>query len=223
MRTRIVSWLLRLYPTVWRNEYGAELADMLRARPLTAGVCSDVVFSAMWQRARATQASTWVGLGLMFAVIAAIASNIASAPAYQESVLPEHLELLQKPLRSEFYVLILFGIGFWTAVAGAGSSGRAAMRASVIASIPIALTGLLMLINVLEYVEVMPGQIATSEPRDRLHVLQRHTADSRPRASDAPAGAAAPFAGCLVVGNDWWLARAEVRELAASHQCVRSG
>jgi len=87
MRKRIVSWLLRLYPKVWRNEYGAELADMLRARPLTAGVCSDVVFSAMWQRARATQASTWVGLGLMFAVIAAIVSNIASAPAYQESVL----------------------------------------------------------------------------------------------------------------------------------------
>ena len=162
MRKRIVSWLLRLYPKVWRNEYGAELADMLRARPLTAGVCSDVVFSAMWQRARATQASTWVGLGLMFAVIAAIVSNIASAPAYQESVLPEHLEILQKPLRSEFYVLILCGIGFWTAVTGAGSSGRAAMRASLIASIPIALTGLLMLIGILEYVEVLPGQIATS-------------------------------------------------------------
>jgi hypothetical protein len=49
MRT-LVSWLMRLYPRAWRQEYGAELADMLRARPLTARVCGDIVLSALWQR-----------------------------------------------------------------------------------------------------------------------------------------------------------------------------
>ncbi len=162
MRTRLVSWLLRLYPSAWRKEYGAELSDMLRARPLTTRVCSDVVLSAMWQRMRGVQAPTWVGIGLMFAVIGAIASNIAASPRYQQSVLPEHIDLVQKPLRSEFYVLVLFGLGFWTVVTSTRSPGGAAMRASLIASVPIALTGLLMLTGVLNYSEVVPGQVATT-------------------------------------------------------------
>ena len=162
MKTTLVSWLLRVYPKSWRAEYGAELGEMLRARPLTARVCSDIVRSAVWQRVRATQAPTWVGVGLMFAVIGAIASNIVASPQYQQSVLPEHIELLQKPLRSEFYVLVLFGLGLWSAVTSTRSPGRAAMRASLIASIPIALIGLLMLTGVLDYTEVVPGQIATT-------------------------------------------------------------
>jgi hypothetical protein len=162
MKTMFVSLLMRLYPLAWRNEYGAELADMLRARPLTARVCTDVVISASWQRMRATLASTWVGIGLMFAVIAAIASNIAVAPAYQQSMLPEHIELLQKPMRSEVYVLVLLCLGFWTTLTSSRSPGRAAVRASIIASIPIALTGLLMMTGVLPYTEVLPGQVATT-------------------------------------------------------------
>ena len=38
MKTTLISWLLHLYPKAWRKEYGTELADMLLARPLTAGV-----------------------------------------------------------------------------------------------------------------------------------------------------------------------------------------
>jgi hypothetical protein len=162
MKTMLVALLMRLYPRAWRNEYGAELADMLRARPLTARVCTDVVISASIQRMRATLASTWVGIGLMFAVIAAITSNVAVAPAYQQSMLPEHIELLQKPMRSEVYVLVLLALGFWTALTGSRSPGRAAMHASIFASIPVALTGLLMLTGVLHYVEVLPGQASTT-------------------------------------------------------------
>ena len=162
MKTMLVSLLMRLYPKAWRNEYGTELADMLQARPLTARVCSDIVQSALSQRLRAVQAPTWVGIGLMFVTIGAIASIIVAAPAYQQSMLPEHIEILQKPMRSEFYVLVLFCIGFWTAVTGTRSPGRAAMRASMIASIPIALTGLLMLTGILDYAEVLPGQISTT-------------------------------------------------------------
>jgi len=162
MRTMLVSWLVRLYPKAWRARYGAELDEMLRARPLTVGIVLDVARSGLWQRLRMTQAPTWVGVGLMVAVVGAIASNIAVSPEYRPSVLPEHIELLQKPLRSEFYVLVLLGLGCWTALTSTRSPGRAAMRAALIASIPIALTGLLMVTGILQYAEVLPGQISTT-------------------------------------------------------------
>ena len=72
MKTKLVSALMRLYPKAWRKEYGAELATMLQARPLTHRVCSDVVRSAMWQRMRAIEGATWVGIGLMLITIVAI-------------------------------------------------------------------------------------------------------------------------------------------------------
>lgn len=168
MRTRLVSWLMRLYPKAWRKVYGAELASMLQARPLTARVCGDVVTSALWQRVRSVEAATGVGIGLMLVVIWAIASNVAAPPPYvwspdqvhnEQPALAERIEFLQKPLRSEFYVIVLFVLGFWTAARGRQSPGRAAMRAAVIASIPIALLGLSMLTGVLSYTELFPGQI----------------------------------------------------------------
>ena len=167
MKTRLVALLMRLYPKAWRNEYGAELAEMLRARPLTVRAWGDVVSSAMWQRLRAIEPATWVGLGLMVVITAAIASNIVAPQPYawspgqphnEQPAVSEHIELLQKPLRSEFYVIVLFGLGFWTALRGTRWPGRAAMWASFIASMPIALIGLLMLTGVLNYTELYPGQ-----------------------------------------------------------------
>ena len=79
-------------------------------------------------------------------------------PPYVRSALSERIELLQKPLRSEFDVLVLFGIGFWTTVCGSQRPGRAAMRAGIIASIPLALIGLLMMTGLLDYTELAPGQ-----------------------------------------------------------------
>jgi hypothetical protein len=166
MKTALVSWLLRLYPKAWRKEYGAELGDMLRARPLTARVCSDVVRSALWQRARAIHAPSWVGLGLMLVTTSAIAWNIVDAPAYgffwDRPTIPERIELLQRPLDSELYVLVLAGIGFWTAMRRTGSSGWAAIQVSTIASIPLLVVGVLMLFGVLDFVELHPGQMPTT-------------------------------------------------------------
>lgn len=170
MKTRLVSWLMRLYPSVWRTEYGEELARMLHGRPLTAGVCSDVVLSALWQRVRAIQAPTWVGLGLMLVTIAAIVGNIVAAPhlwapgqpRYEQPSLPERMELIQRPMRSEFYVLVLAGIGFWAGVRGSQRTGRAAIRASTIASLPLVAIGLLMLFGVVDFVELKPGQLSTT-------------------------------------------------------------
>ena len=82
MKTTLVALLLRLYPKAWRNEYGAELADVLRARPLTLSICGNVVASAIWQRIRGVQAPTWVGLGLMLAMTGAVAAT--QHPAHLE-------------------------------------------------------------------------------------------------------------------------------------------
>ena len=158
MRTRLVSWLLRLYPHAWRGEYGDELRTMLLARPLSAAIVVDITRSAIWQRLRVVMPATWVGLGLMLVTIWAIVSIMVAPPPYVPSAVGERIELLQKPLQSEFYVLALFAIGFWTAVAGKQSPARAAMRASVIASIPLALIGLLMLTGLLAHAELVPGQ-----------------------------------------------------------------
>lgn len=174
MKTKLVSVLMRLYPKAWRKHYGAELADMLQARPLTARVCSDIVLSALWQRLRAVEAATFVGLGLMLVTSAAIAWNIIVAPPYawspgqslsEQPMLSERIELLQRPLHSEFYVLVLAGIGFWTAWRGNRSPGWAAVRVSTIASLPLVLIGLLMLVGVLDFIELYPGQ--TPAPFDQ--------------------------------------------------------
>lgn len=183
MRTRLVSWLMRLYPGVWRAEYGEELARLLQERPLTARVCSDVVFSALWQRVRAIQAPTWVGLGLMLVTVAAIVGNIVEPPPHiwaagqsrnEQPTLPEYIELLQRPMRSEFYVLVLAGIGFWTAVRGSQRTGRAAIRVSTITSLPLVAIGLLMMFGVVDFVELNPGQMATPfEERGILYTFYK--------------------------------------------------
>jgi hypothetical protein len=170
MNRTLISWLMRLYPKAWRKEYGAELTAMVQARPLTARVCSDVVRSAMWQRVRATQAATWVGLGLMLAVTGAIAANIVDPPPYvwapgqsvsEQPELADHVKLLQRPMRSEWFVLIMAGIGFWSALRRKPHPARAAIRVWLLASIPIAMLGLLMVSGVLSYIELNPGQTPT--------------------------------------------------------------
>jgi hypothetical protein len=112
-----------------------------------------------------------VGIGLMLVTIAAITWNVVDPPPYlwspgqphsERPEVPQQIELLQRPLGSEYYVLILAGIGFWTALGGNQRSGRAAIRVAIIASLPLVLVGLLMVLGVLEFVELQPGQTPTS-------------------------------------------------------------
>jgi hypothetical protein len=166
MKTKLVSALMHLYPKAWRTEYGAELAAMLQARPLTARVCGDVVRSAMWQHLRADQAVLLVGLVLMLMTIGAIASNIVDPPSFgyfwNRPTVPERIEFLQRPLSSEVWVLFLVGIGFWTARRGNRSSGWAAVQVSTIAALPLLVTGVLMMSGLLDFVELHSGQTPTT-------------------------------------------------------------
>jgi hypothetical protein len=52
MKRRIIHKLLRLYPPKWRNEYGAELEDLLLAEPLRPAVTLNVIWNALRQQVR---------------------------------------------------------------------------------------------------------------------------------------------------------------------------
>jgi hypothetical protein len=167
MKRAVISLLMRLYPETWRNEYGVELREMLDASPLTRAVAFDVARSAVWQRMRATQVTTWVGLSLMLAIIGAITANIVDPPPYMwapgQSIsklprLADQVELVQRPMRSTLFVLVMAGVGFWTAFRRNRQPGRVAMRVWLIASIPLVALGGLLLTGVLGYIELLPGQ-----------------------------------------------------------------
>jgi hypothetical protein len=52
MKGSVIQKLLRLYPAKWRNEYGAELQDLLEREPLRFTVVLNVVSSALRQQLR---------------------------------------------------------------------------------------------------------------------------------------------------------------------------
>ena len=112
--------------------------------------------SALWQRVRAMEASTVAGIGLMLVTIAALVWNVDGATL--GTAFSERIDLLQRPMRSELYVLVMAGLGFWTALRGNRWPGRAAIRASIIASIPLVVVGVLMWAGILSFVELSPGQ-----------------------------------------------------------------
>jgi len=52
VKRRIIQRLLRLYPSLWREEYGTELEDLLLAEPLQPAVVLNVIANALRQQAR---------------------------------------------------------------------------------------------------------------------------------------------------------------------------
>jgi hypothetical protein len=161
MKKWIIETLLRLYPAAWRREYGPELIDVLLARPLTAGTVGDVFWNGLWQRGRLAEPSTLVGLAMLLLTVAGFVWNIAAPPLNGH----DKMVLLQNPLAFDVYVLVLVGCGCWTHLRYSGKlfqSGRAAVKVSVMAGIPVMLAGLLMLIGVLGVIVLKPGETPTT-------------------------------------------------------------
>jgi hypothetical protein len=160
MKTWIIRTLLRLYPANWRREYGAEFADMLLARPLTSAMVADVLRNGLWQRLRASEASTRLGLAMLLVILGVLVWNLTAPPSngHNQATL-----LLQDPSISYVYILVLIGCGCLTRTRDpAGRPGVAAMRASFIAGIPMMLVGVLILFGVLGVAVVGPGETATA-------------------------------------------------------------
>lgn len=161
MTNWIVRILLHFYPANWRREYGVELTDMLLARPLTVNIVSDVFRNALWQRLRACEISTLVGLAMLLVMLNGLAWNIIAPSPYGG----EASMLLQSLWRSNLYVLLLVGCGLWTHLRHGGKldqSGLAAVKISFLAGIPVMLAGALMLSGVLGVIVLGPGDIPTT-------------------------------------------------------------
>jgi hypothetical protein len=156
-RHRIVTALLALYPAAWRNEYAAELEDILVARPLTSRVVADVVWSALRQRGRAAEPSTVIGLASMLVVLTGFVLTPTSYGRSWTALLRPSSKTLPTVtvtfLASEFYVVLLIGCGCWTNLRHGGTlnrSGVAAMKMSLIAGLPVMVGGLLMALGLLD-------------------------------------------------------------------------
>jgi len=161
MKNFIVKTLLHLYPASWRREYGPELMDMLAGRPLTVGIVADVLQNGLRQRLRAAEPSTLVGLAMLLIVTVGFGSNIAApTPDGDESIL-----LRQHLLGSNLYILLLIGCGVWTHLRHGGElsqSGRAAVKISLLAGIPLMLSGILMLFGILGVAVIGAGETAST-------------------------------------------------------------
>lgn len=66
MNNRIVSWLLKCYPSGWRSEYGSEMEDLLARERVTFRRVCDVLGAAIRERARQAQDRFIVSFVLVF-------------------------------------------------------------------------------------------------------------------------------------------------------------
>jgi hypothetical protein len=156
MKSRLITALVRLYPAPWRREYGAELEDLLRTRPLGARAMADVAWHGIRERLRSIDLATGFGLAAMLVVAAMFANG---QPVLEPSQMTFPAVSIP-PLHSNLYALFLVGCG-WAIHRHSRTSpsrtGLAAMKISVIASLPVIVAGLLLLAGV-----ARPGALASS-------------------------------------------------------------
>jgi hypothetical protein len=136
--------LVRLYPSRWRADYGEELADVLLRRPLGFGGVVNVAANALWQQLRLQEPWLLLGVPLMLSVIAGW-MGLLTHPVY----------IPREGGRSPgLAVGLFFAVGFWTVLRSGGGGGRAAMKLSMLVSLPFFVVGLLVLA---QYVRVVAG------------------------------------------------------------------
>jgi len=171
IKERVVSALLRIYPSPWRNEYGEELSHLLLTQPLSIAASIDVLRSGARQRARSLELSTILGLIAMVAVVIGFVQNIVAPLAHASGVTLSLLQpstltlptLVVAPLKSNLYVLALVACGCGTHLRDrARSPGLAAMKVTLIAGIPVMVAAILMLTGTLATTVVAPGAAPTT-------------------------------------------------------------
>lgn len=154
-KDRIVAALMRIYPAAWRREYGEELTGLLLGRPLTSRVMADVAWNGLWQRGRAAEPSTILGLAAMLLMLSGFVMPGGSHGGAWRALLQPSWRLFPTVnvtfMASEAYALLLVACGCWTYLRHGGrvKSGREAMRMSVIAGIPIMLVAVLLMFGFL--------------------------------------------------------------------------
>jgi hypothetical protein len=204
IRGFFVAVLVRLYPAAWRSEYGAELRDVLLARPLGPLTIADVLWNGLRLRAPAAEPSTILGVPLMLVIMAGLIESGGGAMLQPSSrtIPPVAVTVMTSPL----LVYLLIFCGCWTHLRYGGSarrSGLAAMRMGFIVGIPVMLAAMLMLSGRLELRAVgahappLPAWAILISPMARLPecwiwgalggLLGRQIARNRKRAGAIPA------------------------------------
>jgi hypothetical protein len=149
MKVRLVAGLIRLYPSRWRAEYGEELTEVLMQRPLRPGAVLNVVCNAIWQQLRMQE--PWLIVGAPLLVWAfAFWIVVLSAPVYATHI-------GGKP--TWIGVVVFFGTGCWTVLRRGHGGGRAAMKLSMIVTLPFFVVGLLVLVHAMRVVIEPAGGI----------------------------------------------------------------
>jgi hypothetical protein len=154
-KQRIVAALLGLYPAAWRSEYGAELKDILLARPFTPRAIADVLWNGLWQRGRVAEPSTIMGLLSILVVLAGFVQGGSSGAADTASAQSTWKILPAASLPFLFagvFALLHFICGCWTCLRRrkVRQAGLAAMRTALITGIPIVIGALLMMLGLAE-------------------------------------------------------------------------
>lgn len=151
-KDRIVAALLRLYPLGWRREYGVELSGILMARPLGPRVIADIALNGLWQRGRAAEPSTILGVASTLLMLTGFVMPGGGSSGVWGTLLRPSWRLFPTVnvtfMASEIYALLLVGCGCWTYLRHGSTAKRcgvAAMRMSVIAGIPIMFIALLVM------------------------------------------------------------------------------
>jgi hypothetical protein len=132
LKFRLVRSLLRLYPSIWRNEYGEEIEELLLMEPLSASVIGDVLLNAARQHLRGDEPWKISGLFLLTWSLFWTAWN-SIAPLSP----PSHSLFT----RAEGCIdwLIYFATGYWTVARGGNGVWRgasAAVRAALVGIMP---------------------------------------------------------------------------------------
>ena len=163
--------LLRLYPRAWRNQYGAELADLLETRGLPINSIVDIARSAVWQRLRTISPAMVLGVGTMVVVLSGV---VLSPTAYGRGgsalIQPSHITfptIRVTFFSSEVFALLLIVCGFWTHRRRGHGSAKAAMWMTLVAGFPVTVFGLLMLAGAVTAaipLPAEPNQIVTPLP-----------------------------------------------------------
>jgi len=167
----IASTFLRLYPKRWRREYGAELLDVVLARPLTIRAVADLAWNGLRQRGRNAEPSTILGLASMVAVSSGIVIAGGSyAQDWTAVVRPSSMTfptITVTFLASNLYGFLLMACGGWTAVRSkvtAREAGLAAMRMSLFAGAPVILGGALLAMGMIDIRFVDPVRDLAPNP-----------------------------------------------------------
>ena len=168
----LVTALTRLYPRVWRHEYGSELTEILLNCPLDASIIADVIVNGLRERMRCVELSTIVGAIVMLLIVTGFVWNIVAPQPYGYAwtvLLEPSLKTLPtvsvRPLTSELFVLLLVGCGCWIHLRRGerlSRSGIVAMKICLVAGIPVMLAGVLMLVGVLGVIVLAPGDVPTA-------------------------------------------------------------